>query len=85
MTADHGINGVLNMSIPRTTTGIVDRFDKRSGVVYVHESATQKAGFISNTTPILGVHTISAGMVLSLDVEDQGNVIVVASARSINP
>jgi hypothetical protein len=66
----------------RTTIGIVDRIEP-NGTVFVHEIDTQKMGFLGNTTPVVGNVHLKPGTKLSIDVVDQGNVMVVASARFI--
>lgn len=65
----------------RTTTGIVDRVEP-NGVVFVHEVDSRKLGFLANTTPVQGHVRLKPGTRLSLDVEDRGNVMVVAAARA---
>lgn len=64
----------------RTTIGIVDRVEP-NGVVFVHEVASRKRGFLANTTPVEGHVWPKPGMRLSMDVEDRGNVMVVSAAR----
>ena len=66
----------------RTTFGVVDRIEP-NGTVFVHEIDTQKMGFFGNTTPVVGCVPLKRGTKLSLDVIDQGNVMVVAAARSV--
>ena len=66
----------------RQTIGIVGRVAP-SGTVFVHELATNKLGYISNTTPIAGQIQVRPGMRLSLEVEDRGDVMVVAAARTL--
>jgi hypothetical protein len=63
----------------RKTFGIVDRVEA-NGVVFVHEEATRKLGFLANTTPVGSQVRLRPGMRLSLDVEDRGNVMVVSAA-----
>jgi hypothetical protein len=74
-----------NMGSFRTTTGIVDRVEP-NGVVFVHEDApSRKLGFLGNSTPVRGPARprLKPGTRLSLDVEDRGNVMVVAAARIV--
>ena len=65
----------------RTTTGIVDRVEP-NGVVFVHEVDSRKLGFLANTTPVEGHVRLAPGMLLYLDVEDRGNVMVVSAAHA---
>ncbi len=65
----------------RRTTGIVNRIEP-NGDVFVHEVNSRKLGFLTNTTPVEGHLRLKPGMLLSLDVEDRGNVMVVSSARA---
>jgi hypothetical protein len=65
----------------RTTIGIVDRIEP-NGVVFVHEVDSRKLGFLADTTPVEGLGRLKPGMMLSLDVEDRGNVMVVSAARA---
>jgi hypothetical protein len=64
----------------RTTTGIVDRVEP-NGVVFVHEIKSHKIGFLANNTPVEGNVRLKPGTQLWLDVEDKGDVMVVAAAR----
>ena len=66
---------------PRETTGIVDRIEP-NGVVFVHELETGKLGFLANTTPVQGGVILKPGLRLTLQVEDRGNVMIVATARA---
>lgn len=72
------------MSDGRSTTGIVDRVE-HNGVVFVHEVATNKLGYLANTVPVQGTDRLRPGTKLSLSVVDQGNVMVVTSATAIRP
>lgn len=65
----------------RTTVGVVDRIEP-TGVIFVHEKDTCKLGFLANTTPVSGHVSLRPGTVLSLEVEDRGDVMVVTSARA---
>ena len=64
----------------RHTMGVVERIET-NGVVFVQEVNSRKRGFLANTTPITGGENLRLGMKLELDVEDRGNVMVVAAAR----
>lgn len=65
----------------RTTIGIVARVEA-DGVVFVHEVGSRKLGFLANTTPVEGQVRLKPGTRLSLDVRDEGNVMVVSAARA---
>lgn len=70
----------------RTTKGVVDRIEP-NGVVFVHEINTRKSGYLANTTPVVGSAAgsvrLKPGTELSLDVVDQGDVMIVSAARLI--
>jgi hypothetical protein len=66
----------------RTTIGTVSQVTP-TGTIFVHEAETRKYGFLDNSVPVTGCAEVKIGMELSLDVEDRGNVMVVAAARLV--
>jgi hypothetical protein len=67
----------------RTTTGVIDQI-AANGVVFVREAETMRRGFVANNVPISGKARLKRGTLLTLDVEDRGNVMVVSSARVVS-
>jgi hypothetical protein len=45
----------------RVTIGIVDKVDP-TGEVFVHEERSRKLGFLSNTTPVVGMVRLRRGV-----------------------
>jgi hypothetical protein len=72
----------MEVGATRRTTGIIERIEP-NGVVFVHEVESRKLGFLENDVPVEGNPRLKRGMLLSLDVLDKGNVMVVAAARVV--
>jgi hypothetical protein len=66
----------------RKTTGVVDSIEP-NGMVFVHEDRSRKRGFLADAVPVAGNPRLRRGTRLALEVEDRGNVMVVARAHAL--